>query len=185
MANVVQPLVSTAPTAGLLGHTGVAVIDGSDGGNVENHRLNNECLSCEFLAVQEYSMLQMWPVRAPRPVAQKLLADTPLLTGRADGLLSPALCLGLASPRTGYCTSCTCSSLPSHQCKPRGLTALRARPFVWCRRPARAGRPLPCRVGWYVRDPRRVWLWQDRDLAGPLQVLQLRRHHLREHSLAA
>ena len=26
-------------------------------------------------------MLQLWPVRAPRPVAQKLLASTPLLTG--------------------------------------------------------------------------------------------------------
>ena len=27
-------------------------------------------------------MLQMWPVRSPRPVAQKLLANTPLLTGQ-------------------------------------------------------------------------------------------------------
>ena len=27
-------------------------------------------------------MLQMWPVRAPRPVAQKMLANTPLLTGQ-------------------------------------------------------------------------------------------------------
>lgn len=27
-------------------------------------------------------MLQLWPVRAPRPVAQKLLANTPLLTGQ-------------------------------------------------------------------------------------------------------
>ncbi len=32
--------------------------------------------------LQEYSMLQLWPVRAPRPVAQKLLANTPLLTGQ-------------------------------------------------------------------------------------------------------
>ncbi len=32
--------------------------------------------------VQEYSMLQLWPVRAPRPVAQKMLANTPLLTGQ-------------------------------------------------------------------------------------------------------
>lgn len=32
--------------------------------------------------VQEYTMLQMWPVRSPRPVAQKLLANTPLLTGQ-------------------------------------------------------------------------------------------------------
>lgn len=27
-------------------------------------------------------MLQLWPVRAPRPVAQKMLANTPLLTGQ-------------------------------------------------------------------------------------------------------
>lgn len=27
-------------------------------------------------------MKQLWPVRSPRPVAQKLLADTPLLTGQ-------------------------------------------------------------------------------------------------------
>lgn len=39
-------------------------------------------LSLSLLLVQEYSMLQMWPVRAPRPVAQKMLANTPLLTGQ-------------------------------------------------------------------------------------------------------
>ena len=27
-------------------------------------------------------MMQLWPVRAPRPVAQKLTADYPLLTGQ-------------------------------------------------------------------------------------------------------
>lgn len=27
-------------------------------------------------------MKQLWPVRSPRPVAQKLIADTPLLTGQ-------------------------------------------------------------------------------------------------------
>ena len=32
--------------------------------------------------MQEYTMLQTWPVRSPRPVAQKLLANTPLLTGQ-------------------------------------------------------------------------------------------------------
>lgn len=31
---------------------------------------------------QSYSMLQLWPVRAPRPVASKMLANTPLLTGQ-------------------------------------------------------------------------------------------------------
>ena len=37
-------------------------------------------------------MLQLWPVRAPRPVANKMLADTPLLTGqRVLDALFPAV----------------------------------------------------------------------------------------------
>lgn len=42
---------------------------------------------------KEYSMLQLWPVRAPRPVAQKMLANTPLLTGQRvlDGLFPAVL----------------------------------------------------------------------------------------------
>ena len=38
-------------------------------------------------------MKQLWPVRSPRPVAQKLLADTPLLTGQRvlDGLFPAVL----------------------------------------------------------------------------------------------
>ena len=38
-------------------------------------------------------MLHTWPVRAPRPVAQKLLANTPLLTGQRvlDGLFPSVL----------------------------------------------------------------------------------------------
>lgn len=44
-------------------------------------------------------MLQMWPVRAPRPVAEKLLTNTPLLTGQRvlDGLF-PAVLGGASSP---------------------------------------------------------------------------------------
>jgi len=30
-------------------------------------------------------MLQTWPVRSPRPIASKLAADTPLLTGQVFG----------------------------------------------------------------------------------------------------
>jgi V-type H+-transporting ATPase subunit A len=30
----------------------------------------------------EHSMMQLWPVRAPRPVSDKLTADYPLLTGQ-------------------------------------------------------------------------------------------------------
>jgi vacuolar-type H+-ATPase catalytic subunit A/Vma1 len=42
---------------------------------------------------QKYSMKQLWPVRSPRPVAQKSLADTPLLTGQRvlDGLFPSVL----------------------------------------------------------------------------------------------
>ena len=41
---------------------------------------------------RKYSMMQLWPVRSPRPVAQKLLADTPLLTGqRVLDVLFPAV----------------------------------------------------------------------------------------------
>ncbi|RUS30926.1 ATP synthase alpha/beta family, nucleotide-binding domain-containing protein [Jimgerdemannia flammicorona] len=29
-----------------------------------------------------YTMMQLWPVRSPRPVAEKLSADFPLLTGQ-------------------------------------------------------------------------------------------------------
>jgi V-type H+-transporting ATPase subunit A len=32
--------------------------------------------------VNEYPMMQIWPVRSPRPVVEKLAADYPLLTGQ-------------------------------------------------------------------------------------------------------
>jgi len=31
---------------------------------------------------KQFTMLQTWPVRSPRPIASKLAADTPLLTGQ-------------------------------------------------------------------------------------------------------
>lgn len=30
----------------------------------------------------KHTMMQLWPVRAPRPVAEKMTADYPLLTGQ-------------------------------------------------------------------------------------------------------
>lgn len=40
-------------------------------------------LETEFQGkITKHSMLQLWPVRAPRPVADKLTADFPLLTGQ-------------------------------------------------------------------------------------------------------
>lgn len=56
--------------------------------------ITDKVIEIEFGGVKkEYSMLQMWPVRAPRPTAQKLLADTPLLTGQRvlDGLFPAVL----------------------------------------------------------------------------------------------
>jgi vacuolar-type H+-ATPase catalytic subunit A/Vma1 len=51
-------------------------------------------------------MLQMWPVRSPRPVAQKLLANTPLLTGqRVLDALFPSV-LGGALFLDHPCTPC-------------------------------------------------------------------------------
>lgn len=41
-------------------------------------------------------MLQLWPVRMPRPSAQKLLANTPLITGqRVLDALFPSVLGGL------------------------------------------------------------------------------------------
>ena len=58
------------------------------------YSIDDKVIEIEFGGVKkEYSMLQLWPVRAPRPVAQKLLADTPLLTGQRvlDGLFPAVL----------------------------------------------------------------------------------------------
>ena len=65
-------------------------------------------------SVQEYTMLQTWPVRSPRPVAQKLIANTPLLTGqRVLDALFPSVLGGrplhsimpLVSLRLCYCSA--------------------------------------------------------------------------------
>ena len=36
--------------------------------------------------------LQTWPVRTPRPVASKLAADTPLLTGQVTSIIVIVAC---------------------------------------------------------------------------------------------
>ncbi|DBB18851.1 hypothetical protein WJX82_009529 [Trebouxia sp. C0006] len=47
------------------------------------YSLTDKVIEVEFGGVKkEYTMLQAWPVRSPRPVAQKLIANTPLLTGQ-------------------------------------------------------------------------------------------------------
>lgn len=47
------------------------------------YSVNEEVLELEFNGEKKkYTMVQNWPVRKPRPVAKKLMADTPLLTGQ-------------------------------------------------------------------------------------------------------
>ena len=44
----------------------------------------------------KHTMMQLWPVRAPRPVTEKLTADYPLLTGqRILDALFPCVVLSL------------------------------------------------------------------------------------------
>ncbi|VDL99080.1 unnamed protein product, partial [Schistocephalus solidus] len=48
-----------------------------------NYTILDKVLETEFDGeVTEHSMLQVWPVRTPRPVAEKLPANNPLLTGQ-------------------------------------------------------------------------------------------------------
>jgi V-type H+-transporting ATPase subunit A len=48
-----------------------------------NYTLTDKLITLEFNGKStDYSMLQIWPVRQPRPVAEKLSADHPLLTGQ-------------------------------------------------------------------------------------------------------
>ncbi|KXZ46920.1 hypothetical protein GPECTOR_39g414 [Gonium pectorale] len=48
-----------------------------------HYNVEEEIIEVDFQGTKKkYSMKQLWPVRSPRPVAQKLIADTPLLTGQ-------------------------------------------------------------------------------------------------------
>ena len=64
-----------------------------------SYTIDEEVIELEFQGVRKrYSMKQLWPVRSPRPVAQKLLANTPLLTGqRVLDALFPAVLGGTCS----------------------------------------------------------------------------------------
>lgn len=47
------------------------------------YNITEKVIEVEFQGKKtEYSMRTLWPVRAPRPTASKLIADTPLLTGQ-------------------------------------------------------------------------------------------------------
>ncbi len=48
-----------------------------------NYNIEDTVLETEFEGVKtKHSLLQIWPVRQPRPVAEKLAANHPLLTGQ-------------------------------------------------------------------------------------------------------
>jgi V-type H+-transporting ATPase subunit A len=63
------------------------------------YTVEDEVIEVEFQgARKKFCMKQLWPVRSPRPVAQKQLADTPLLTGqRVLDALFPAVLGGTCS----------------------------------------------------------------------------------------
>ncbi len=61
-----------------------------------NYTLNDTIIEVEFQGQKsKYTMLQVWPVRTPRPVTEKLAADYPLLTGQRvlDALFPYVSCL--------------------------------------------------------------------------------------------
>lgn len=116
-------------------------------------------------------MLQLWPVRAPRPVAQKMLANTPLLTGqRVLDALFPGVLGG------------TCSIPGAFGC---GKTVISQ---VGGRNRWQGGRGQGESIACCGGIAGRLWLQQDRHYkldrappppAGAVQVLQQRWHHLR------
>jgi hypothetical protein len=154
-------------------------------------------------------MLQMWPVRSPRPVAQKLLANTPLLTGQRvldalfPSVLGGAPCAQRVHPRPPLALPCHggpawCTSAMQGQ-------TIRGVGSMWKSCPSAMspqGCIMPeCHVSTglhdrevctahaalrrglascrHVRHPRRVRLRQDGHQPGAVQVLQLGRHYLR------
>lgn len=73
-------------------------------------------------------MKQLWPVRSPRPVAQKLIADTPLLTGQRvlDALFPSVLGGTCAIPGAFGCGKTVISQVG------RAISRTRVRPLRGC-----------------------------------------------------
>ena len=56
-------------------------------------------------------MMQLWPVRAPRPVAEKQTADYPLLTGqRILDALFPSVNFKIVLQNSDFDTTCAVAS---------------------------------------------------------------------------
>jgi V-type H+-transporting ATPase subunit A len=124
-----------------------------------DYSITDKVIEIEFGGqTKEYSMLQLWPVRAPRPVAQKLLADTPLLTGQRvlDGLFPAVLGGTCAIPGAFGCGKTVISQALSKYSNSDGIiyvgcgergNEVRPRPrFAACPlpRPAASPRLVPC-----------------------------------------
>ena len=122
-------------------------------------------------------MLQLWPVRAPRPVANKMLADTPLLTGqRVLDALFPAVLGGTcAIPGAFGCGKTVISQARCVLARYRAGWAHRAGVGADVAASTAAAACLPCPLT-VQTGPSSLWLCPP---AGAVQVLQQRRHHLR------
>ena len=92
------------------------------------YNIEEEIIEIDFMGEKsKYCMKQLWPVRAPRPSAEKLMADTPLLTGQRvlDALFPSVLGGTCAIPGAFGCGKTVIS-----QVRPRGgLTCGRLSPY--------------------------------------------------------
>jgi V-type H+-transporting ATPase subunit A len=133
-----------------------------------DYSITDKVIEIEFGGqTKEYSMLQLWPVRAPRPVAQKLLADTPLLTGQRvlDGLFPAVLGGTCAIPGAFGCGKTVISQALSKYSNSDGIiyvgcgergNEVRPRPrFAACPlpRPAASPRLVPCTLPHHPHSP--------------------------------
>ncbi len=114
------------------------------------------------LRPQKYCMKQLWPVRSPRPVAQKLIADTPLLTGQRvlDALFPSVLGGTCAIPGAFGCGKTVISQVRrrplslAHSSGAWGCRARAAAQSAADRRASRHGRSSPVlglQVSWQLR----------------------------------
>lgn len=83
------------------------------------YNIEEEVIEVDFMGTKsKYCMKQLWPVRAPRPVAQKLMADTPLLTGqRVLDALFPSVLGGTCAIPGAFGCGKTVISQVFHDCR--------------------------------------------------------------------
>jgi V-type H+-transporting ATPase subunit A len=89
------------------------------------YNINDEVIEIDFMGTKtKYCMKQLWPVRAPRPSARKLMADTPLLTGQRvlDALFPSVLGGTCAIPGAFGCGKTVISQVLSSSCLTTGMS---------------------------------------------------------------